>query len=77
MELEKIGVLSIDDAKLRRKFPDLKPGTYYAVNDISISNGLHVTAVPVRAIPRPGEPPNRCFGRPYPTTLGIAQILSD
>jgi hypothetical protein len=78
MEFEKIGVLPIDPAKLRRVFPDMKPGTYHAVNDISIANGLHVgPALPERALARPGEVPNRRAGQSYPTILGIAQLISE
>ena len=78
MEFEKIGVLPIDAAKLQRVVPDMKPGTYHAVNDISIANGLHVSpALPERALARPGEVPNRRAGQSYPTILGIAQILSE
>jgi hypothetical protein len=78
MEFEKIGVLPIDRARLQRAFPDMKSGTYHAVNDISIANGLHVgPALPERALARPGEVPNRRAGQSYPTILGIAQILSE
>ncbi len=78
MEFEKIGKLPIDAARLQRSFPDMKPGTYHAVNDISIANGLHVVpALPARALAKPGESPNRRAGQSYPTILGIAQILSD
>jgi hypothetical protein len=78
MEFEKIGVLPIDPAKLQRVVPDMKPGTYHAVNDISIANGLHVgPALPERAIARPGEVPNRRAGQSYPTILGIAQLISE
>jgi hypothetical protein len=78
MELEKVGVLRIDDAKLRRKFPEIKPGTYHAVHDISLANGLRVgPPVPDSSTPKPGEPPKRGVSQPYPTILGIAQIRSD
>jgi len=78
MEFEKIGVLPIDAARLQRAFPDMKPGTYHAVNDISIANGLHVgPALAERALARPGEVPNRRAGQSYPTIIGIAQILSE
>ena len=78
MEFEKIGVLPIDAAKLQRVVPDMKPGTYHAVNDISIANGLHVgPALPERALARPGEVPNRRAGQSYPTILGIAQLISE
>jgi hypothetical protein len=78
MEFEKIGVLPIDGARLQRAFPDMKPGTYHAINDISIANGLHVgPALPERTLARPGEVPNRRAGQSYPTIIGIAQILSE
>jgi hypothetical protein len=78
MELEKIGVLPIDDAKLRHNFPDMKPGTYSAINDISLANTMHVRpSVPDSATPRSAEPPKRVFSRSDPTILGIMQILSD
>ena len=32
--------------------------------------------VPAALMPRPGEPVNLSRGRPYPTILGIEQILS-
>ena len=77
MEFEKIGVLPIDAARLRRAFPDMKPGTYHAVNDISIANGLHVGPAPAeRTAARPGEVSNRRASQAYPTLIGIAQILS-
>ncbi len=77
MEFEKIGVLPIDNDKLRRAFPDMRPGTRQAVEDISIANGLSVGPhVPAVLMPRPGEPLNLSRGRPYSTILGIEQILS-
>ena len=55
----------------------MKPGTYHAVNAISIANGLHVgPALPEGALARPGDVPNRHAGQSYSTILGIAQILS-
>ena len=78
MEFEKIGRFSIDPVKVQRSFPDMKSGTYCAVNDISIANRLHVApALPSRALAAPGETPNRRSGQSYRTILGIAQILSD
>jgi hypothetical protein len=77
MEFEKIGALAIDDNKLRRLFPDMRPGTYQAVNNISIANAVSVGPhVPAVLMPRPGEPLNLSRGRPYATILGIEQILS-
>lgn len=76
MELEKLGTLPVDTEKLRRAFPNLKPGTFAAVHDISIANILNVgPAVREALMPRPGEPLSFRWGRPYPTILGIEQIL--
>jgi hypothetical protein len=62
MEFEKIGVLPIDRTKLARIFPDMRPGTHAAINDISIANALSIGPYslesPVnksRTIPRLGE----------------------
>lgn len=78
MELEKVGALPVDSRKLRQAFPDMRPGTSYAVNDISIANRMNVGPdTPAELMPRPGEPLNFRRGRPYPTILGIEQILSD
>ncbi|HKX17734.1 MAG TPA: hypothetical protein VJT33_06975 [bacterium] len=77
MELEKIGNLAIDNDKLRRSFPDMRPGTSQAVENISIANTVGVGPyLPAALMPRPGEPPDLSRGRPYPTILGIEQILS-
>ena len=70
MELQKIGVWPLEDTRVRVKFPDMKPRTYHAVNNISIANGLRVgPAVPASAMPRPGEPPSVVWASPYPTIL--------
>ena len=42
MEFQKIGTLLIDEGKLREFYPDMRPGTSQAVQDISIANSLHV-----------------------------------
>ena len=77
MEIERIGALPIDQSKLRLSFADMKPGRYEAINDISIGNQISIGPyVPAAMMPRPGEPLNRRHGRPYPTILGIEQILS-
>jgi hypothetical protein len=77
MEFEKIGVLPVDGDKLRRSFPGMQSGTSAAVSDISIANGVSVAPYTREALmPRPGEPLNYSRGRPYPTILGIGQILS-
>jgi hypothetical protein len=77
MEFEKIGLLAIDHDKLRRAFPNMKPGTRQAIEDISIANGVSVGPYkPAALMPRPGEPLNLSRGRPDATILGIEQILS-
>jgi len=77
MEFEKIGVLPVDNDKLRQAFPNMRPGTRQAVEDISISNGLSIGPyVPAVLMPSPGEALNLSRGRPYSTILGIDQILS-
>jgi hypothetical protein len=42
LELERIGRLSIDQNKLHRVFPGMRPGTINAIEDISIANRLSV-----------------------------------
>ena len=42
MELEKVGTLPVEIGKLKALFPEMKHGTYQAVNDISIVNELSV-----------------------------------
>ena len=79
MEFESLGSLPVDNDKLRRLFPAaLVPGTRAAVSDISICNGVSVAPyVPESMMPSPGEPLNFKRGRPYPTILSIAEILSN
>jgi hypothetical protein len=78
MEFERIGVLPIDHDKLCRAFPgSMVPGTRAAISDISISNKISVAPyTPEVLMPGPGEPLNYSRGRPYPTILGIGQILT-
>jgi hypothetical protein len=77
LELEKLGTLAVDEEKLRRSFPNMKPGILAAVQDISIGNLLNVgPAVREESMPTPGEPLSFKWGRPYPTILGIDQMLS-
>jgi hypothetical protein len=77
MELEKVGTLPIDKERLMRSFPNMRPGTSQAINNISLANALSVgPSIPVILMPRPGEPLNFSRGRPYATILGIEQILS-
>jgi len=63
MEMEKIGTVQIDDAKLRALFPKMKPGTSQAVADISIANGLDV------------QPPLG-VGQPSNTISGLSALLT-
>jgi hypothetical protein len=65
MELEKVGTLPIDKERLRRSFPDMRPGTSQAINNISLANALSV-----------GPSIPAVLMKPYPTILGIEQILS-
>lgn len=52
MELEKIGGLPVDPDKLRRTFPDLRPGTPAAISDISIANSFrHTPAIGTKRVP--------------------------
>jgi hypothetical protein len=44
MELENIGRVEVDSAKVHALFPEMKPGIYQAINDISIANELSVRA---------------------------------
>ena len=77
IEFEEIGALAIDDEKVRLSFPDMKPGTSQAIDGISIGEQISVGPyVPAVKMPRPGEPLNLSLGRPYPTILGIEELLS-
>jgi hypothetical protein len=77
MELEKIGAVPVDKDKVRRSFPNIRPGTSAAISDISIANGLHVAPYIAEALmPRPDEALNLNKGR-VSTILGLAEILSN
>jgi hypothetical protein len=77
IEFEEIGALAIDNEKVRLSFPDMKPGTSQAIDGISIGEQISVGPyVPAVKMPRPGEPLNLSLGRPYPTILGIEELLS-
>lgn len=76
MEFEKIGAVPVDNDKLGRSFPNMRPGTSAAISDISIANGINVAPYATEVVmPRPGEPPNLSRGKPS-TILNIAEILS-
>jgi hypothetical protein len=75
LQLEKLGSVRVDDDKLQQTFPGMKPGTSYAINDISIANGMHVgPKLSARFTPRPGEPKEARTA--YPTILRLATILA-
>jgi hypothetical protein len=77
MEFEKIGAVPVDKDKLRRSFPNIRPGTSAAISDISIANGLHVAPYIAEALmPRPEEALNLNRGKAS-TILSIAEILSN
>lgn len=77
MEFEKIGALPIDDDKVCRSFPNMRPGTSAAISDISIANGLHVAPyISGASMPRPEEALNLNRGKAS-TILEIAEILSN
>ena len=77
MELEKIGAVPVDKDKVRRSFPNIRPGTSAAISDISIANGLHVAPYIAEALmPRPDEALNLNRGR-VSTILGLPEILSN
>jgi len=44
IELEEIGVFPIDQARLDHFFPHLAEGTSYAIQDISLANGMAITS---------------------------------
>ncbi len=76
LELEKIGAVAIDADKIARVFPNLRPGRYQAVNDISLANALSIgPKLPAALMPRPGAP-NFSRGRPFPTIGSLDEILS-
>jgi hypothetical protein len=65
MELEKVGTLTIDKEKLKRSFPHVRPGTYQAINNISLANALSVgPSIPAILMPK------------HSTIRGLEQILS-
>jgi hypothetical protein len=70
MEIERVGALPIDAAKLDRLFPARPSGRSDAVSDISIANRLHL---PVEGISKPNYQP----GRKIPTVQWLADILRD
>jgi hypothetical protein len=70
MEIERVGTLPIDAAKLDRLFPTRPSGRSDAVSDISIANRLHL---PVEGVPKPNYQP----GLRIPTVQRLADIIGD
>jgi hypothetical protein len=64
LHLERIGKFSIDESKLHRVFPGMKPGTFAAIDDISICNRLNA------------GPPAVTMPRPSDNTIFIEQVVS-
>lgn len=78
LELEKVGAIAIDTAKLARALPNLPRGQRCAVSDISITNTLSIgPKVPAALMPTPGQPLDFSHGRPYRTIAGLEEIVSD
>ena len=67
LQLEKLGTFLLDNDKLRRAFPGMRPGTSAAISDICISNGLSVAPY------RSPSPTARSGTRP--TVSGIDELL--
>jgi hypothetical protein len=77
MEFEKIGTLPIDNEKLRRSFPGMRPGTSAAISDISIANAISVAPYNREVLaPTPAAPLNLTQGRPPAAIREIGEILS-
>lgn len=76
MEFEKIGALPIDGDKLRRAFPDLRPGTSAAVKDISIANGVSVAPYRKDLLAAPGESKSSGRGTSRVFIRQIGEILA-
>jgi hypothetical protein len=75
LELEKIGVMAIDNAKLEHSLP-LPAGQRSAIDDISIANSLSIGPhLPAALMPIPGQPLNFSRGRPYRTIARLDDIL--
>ncbi len=77
MQLAKIGFFPIDPAKLQERFPEMKPGSYSAINDFSMANGMKAApAVSDPKMPLPEEPPGNAYWRPDPALDGLRQVLA-
>jgi hypothetical protein len=77
LELEKVGALAVDRVKLARAFRSIKPGTYAAINDISICNALSFplpgSVVPVAR----AEKGKSIYWRPFVLLPRLDDILSN
>jgi len=66
----------MDPALLAQAFPAMPDGRSWAVDDISIANGMSIgPAVRSSLFPVPGEPLDRRFGPPFPTIAHLDVIL--
>ncbi len=73
MELEQIGVFPLDPARRDYYFPHLAPGTTYAVQDISIANGMKIGE---RELPRRWRRPDGKLELiVYPPRPTIAELM--
>jgi len=71
MELTRIGVLAVDQVRLQRVFPGIRPGTTAAIADISLGNSMKTAPAGASVKLNPGGEQ-----RGFPTTIiGIDQIL--
>jgi hypothetical protein len=77
MELEKVGELPVDFSKLKACFPNVKPGTRQAIQDISIANAMRVapSSGSFAAKKAEEEVARRLMAR-EPTILDLGQILA-
>jgi hypothetical protein len=70
LEFEKLGRFALDRERVRIAFPGMRPGTYAAINDISIANQLNAASVA-------SEPPMpKSRNVTYQTIRGIGEILA-
>jgi hypothetical protein len=77
MEMEQIGTLAIDPAAVGQVFPMRRPGTPYAIEDISIANRMTVgpKSRAGTGIAR-GEPYGTGFGARFARIQGLSAILT-
>ena len=75
MEMETLATLPLDPEKLARHFPAMRPGTAYAVDDISIANQLGTgpdTLADLMAKPQPPQWKRQL----YPPLTRLDEVLS-